>query len=69
LRSPGSPARLTSTKPKRTGASGKPRRSSRSGAETDRVYLDTPPRCIIEDRGWCRRIVIEKNGVASDPGK
>ena len=34
-------------------------------AETDRVYLDTPGQCIIEDRGWRRRIVIEKNGAAS----
>jgi glucose-6-phosphate 1-epimerase len=35
------------------------------GAETDRVYLDTPARCVIEDREWRRRIVIEKNGAAS----
>ena len=35
------------------------------GAETDRVYLDTPGRCAIEDRGWHRRIVIEKDGAAS----
>jgi glucose-6-phosphate 1-epimerase len=35
------------------------------GAETDSVYLDTPARCVIEDRGWRRRIVIEKNGAAS----
>jgi glucose-6-phosphate 1-epimerase len=34
-------------------------------AETDRVYLDTPRRCVIEDRGWRRRIVIEKDGAAS----
>lgn len=34
-------------------------------AETDRVYLDTPARCILEDRGWRRRTVIEKNGAAS----
>ena len=34
-------------------------------AETDRVYLDTPGQCIIEDRGWRRRIVIEKDGAAS----
>jgi glucose-6-phosphate 1-epimerase len=34
-------------------------------AETDRVYLDTPARCVIEDRGWRRRVVIEKNGAAS----
>ena len=25
-------------------------------AETDRVYLDTPARCVLEDRGWRRRI-------------
>jgi glucose-6-phosphate 1-epimerase len=35
------------------------------GAETDRVYLDTPARCVIDDRGWGRRVVIEKNGAAS----
>ena len=34
-------------------------------AETDSVYLDTPGRCAIEDRGWRRRIVIEKDGAAS----
>jgi glucose-6-phosphate 1-epimerase len=34
-------------------------------AETDRVYLDTPARCVIEDRGWCRNVVIEKVGAAS----
>ena len=34
-------------------------------AETDRVYLDTPGRCAIEDLGWRRRIVIEKVGAAS----
>jgi glucose-6-phosphate 1-epimerase len=34
-------------------------------AETDRVYLDTPGQCTIEDRGWRRRIVIEKDGAAS----
>jgi glucose-6-phosphate 1-epimerase len=34
-------------------------------AETDRVYLDTPGQCVIEDRGWRRRIVIEKDGAAS----
>ena len=34
-------------------------------AETDRVYLDTPRQCVIEDRGWRRRIVIEKDGAAS----
>lgn len=26
--------------------------------ETDRIYLDTPPAFIIEDRGWQRRIEI-----------
>jgi D-hexose-6-phosphate mutarotase len=34
-------------------------------AETDRVYLDTPGQCAIEDRGWRRRIIIEKDGAAS----
>jgi glucose-6-phosphate 1-epimerase len=34
-------------------------------AETDRVYLDTPGRCVIEDHGWRRRVVIEKDGAAS----
>ncbi len=34
-------------------------------AETDCVYLHTPARCFIEDRGWNRRVVIEKNGAAS----
>ena len=34
-------------------------------AETDRVYLDTPRQCAIEDRGWRRRIVVEKDGAAS----
>jgi D-hexose-6-phosphate mutarotase len=34
-------------------------------AETDRVYLGAPARCILEDRGWSRRVVIEKNGAAS----
>jgi glucose-6-phosphate 1-epimerase len=34
-------------------------------AETDSVYLDTPARCVIEDRGWRRRIVIEKDSAAS----
>jgi glucose-6-phosphate 1-epimerase len=34
-------------------------------AETDSVYLDTPGRCAIEDRGWRRRVVIEKVGAAS----
>jgi glucose-6-phosphate 1-epimerase len=34
-------------------------------AETDRVYLDTPRQCVVEDRGWRRRIVVEKHGAAS----
>ena len=34
-------------------------------AETDRVYLDTPGQCVIEDRGWRRRVVVEKHGAAS----
>jgi len=34
-------------------------------AETDRVYLDTSGQCVIEDRGWRRRIVVGKDGSAS----
>jgi glucose-6-phosphate 1-epimerase len=34
-------------------------------AETDSVYLDTPRQCAIEDRGWRRRVVIDKDGAAS----
>jgi glucose-6-phosphate 1-epimerase len=34
-------------------------------AETDRVYLDTPRQCVVEDRGWRRRIVVNKDGAAS----
>jgi D-hexose-6-phosphate mutarotase len=34
-------------------------------AETDRVYFDTPGQCVIEDRGWRRRILIEKESAAS----
>ena len=34
-------------------------------AETDSVYLDTPRQCAIEDRGWRRRVIIEKDGAAS----
>ena len=34
-------------------------------AETDRVYLDTPGQCAIADRGWRRRVIIEKDGAAS----
>jgi D-hexose-6-phosphate mutarotase len=29
------------------------------------LYLDTPGQCGIEDRGWRRRIIIEKHGAAS----
>jgi glucose-6-phosphate 1-epimerase len=35
------------------------------GTETDRVYLDTPARCAIQDRGWRWRVVIEKSNAAS----
>jgi glucose-6-phosphate 1-epimerase len=34
-------------------------------AETDSVYLDTPPQCAIEDRGWQQRVIVEKAGAAS----
>ena len=34
-------------------------------AETDSVYLDTPGQCALEDRGWRRRVIIEKDGAAS----
>jgi glucose-6-phosphate 1-epimerase len=34
-------------------------------AETDSVYLDTPGQCAIEDRGWRRCIIIEKDSAAS----
>jgi glucose-6-phosphate 1-epimerase len=34
-------------------------------AETDRVYLDTRARCVIDDRGWGRDLVIEKDAAAS----
>ena len=34
-------------------------------SETDSVYLDTPGQCVIEDRGWHRRVVIKKDGAAS----
>jgi glucose-6-phosphate 1-epimerase len=34
-------------------------------AETDSVYPDTPGRCVIEDYGWRRRVIIEKAGAAS----
>jgi len=33
--------------------------------ETDSVYLDTPQQCVVEDRGWRRRIVVAKDGAAS----
>lgn len=33
--------------------------------ETDSVYLDTPARATIDDPGWGRRIVIEKQGARS----
>jgi glucose-6-phosphate 1-epimerase len=34
-------------------------------AEKDSVYLNTPSQCAIEDRGWRRRIIIQKEGAAS----
>lgn len=34
-------------------------------AETDSVYLDTPRQCAIDDRGWRRCILVEKDGAAS----
>ena len=34
-------------------------------AETDRFYLGTSRQCVIEDRWWRRRVVIEKDGAAS----
>lgn len=34
-------------------------------AETDRVYLNTPRQCAIEDSDWGRRILVEKDGAAS----
>jgi glucose-6-phosphate 1-epimerase len=33
--------------------------------ETDRIYLQTPPRLSIADRGWNRRILIDTEGSAS----
>lgn len=33
--------------------------------ETDSVYLDTPPQTGVEDEGWGRHIVIDKEGAAS----
>jgi glucose-6-phosphate 1-epimerase len=34
-------------------------------AETDSVYLNTPPQCAIEDSGWGQRVIVEKDGAAS----
>jgi glucose-6-phosphate 1-epimerase len=34
-------------------------------AETDSVYLDTPRQCALEDKGWRRRVILEKDGAAS----
>ncbi len=34
-------------------------------AETDRIYLNTPATCIIDDPGFCRRIKIAKRGSNS----
>lgn len=33
--------------------------------ETDRVYLDVPPRLVIEDPLWQRRLVLESTGSRS----
>lgn len=33
--------------------------------ETDRVYLNTPGRAVIDDPEWHRRIVVEQEGAAS----
>jgi glucose-6-phosphate 1-epimerase len=33
--------------------------------ETDRVYLDTEVRCVVNDAGWKRRVVVEKRGSRS----
>jgi glucose-6-phosphate 1-epimerase len=35
------------------------------GKETDQVHVNTAAACTIEDRGWNRRIVIEKTGSQS----
>ena len=35
------------------------------GAETDRAYLATRAQCAIEDPGWRRRVVIDKQGARS----
>ncbi|MGD1020056.1 MAG: D-hexose-6-phosphate mutarotase [Verrucomicrobiia bacterium] len=31
-------------------------------AETDRIYLNTQSTCVVDDRGWGRRVVVEKTG-------
>lgn len=33
--------------------------------ETDRLYLDVPPRLEIQDEGWKRRVIIETQGSHS----
>jgi glucose-6-phosphate 1-epimerase len=33
--------------------------------ETDRIYLNTPPRLSIADSGWNRRVLIDTQGSAS----
>ena len=48
----------------RHGASCRPPTSSPS-ARRPTVYLDTPAQCVIEDSGWWRRVVIEKDGAIS----
>lgn len=40
-------------------------RAIRFTGETDRIYLHTPHTIEIHDRGWKRRIVIEKEGAAT----
>ena len=34
-------------------------------SEVDRIYIDTEADCLIEDRGWNRRICIAKSGSRS----
>ena len=34
-------------------------------SEVDRIYIDTEAECVIEDRGWNRRIRIAKRGSRS----
>lgn len=34
-------------------------------SETDRIYLDTTATCVIEDKGWRRRVSIAKTGSRS----